>query len=144
MFMAIMNDDDDAEAQLQSGDDYTDDTSSLSLSRGGGKHSRWHRYQYAALSKIADEELRDDDDDDDNTLGGRRELKRYRFRDHLRVALRSSLESLVLFPFWAIKVYKNNINIYHNKCHSSSDYFTLLSSSSSLPPPLPPSMLMLE
>jgi hypothetical protein len=101
MFLAIINDDDEADAQQG-----VDEVTTPGGNSGGGKSSHWHRYQNAALKKIADEEFREDD------LPGKRQLIRYRFRDHLKVAFRSTLENLVVFPFWAIKVLDHSILIY--------------------------------
>lgn len=82
MFMAIM-DDDEAEAE----EDVTP------------KSSHWRRYQNNAHKRLTLEEIKTKDG-----KPGKRQLMRYRFRDHLRVGLRTALESLVLFPFWAVKV----------------------------------------
>lgn len=87
MFLAIIKDDDEQDAEMLN-----------SNNANSGNSNSWHRYQNAALKKIAEEEIRADG------VVGKRQLTRYRFRDHLRVAFRSTLENLVVFPFWAIKV----------------------------------------
>mmetsp|Transcript_42113 Transcript_42113/g.54237 ORF Transcript_42113/g.54237 Transcript_42113/m.54237 type:complete len:564 (-) Transcript_42113:264-1955(-) len=84
MFLAIMDDDDEIDA----------DNIEINTQRA----SHWHKYQNDALKKIALEELNEEG------IPGKRDLARYRFRDHLKVAFRSSFENLVVFPFWAVKV----------------------------------------